>query len=87
MTKNYLTSANDMLGVLQTESTKSSISSLTLITTIGVVAGIVNYMVRDTYPNITLVGFYYFLILLAATAVVNLMVVYYYKYKSYKIKK
>jgi hypothetical protein len=51
MTKNYLNSANDMLGVLQTESTKSSISSLTLITTIGVVAGIVNYMARDSFPK------------------------------------
>jgi hypothetical protein len=87
MTKNYLNSANDMLGVLQTESTKSSISSLTLITTIGVVAGIVNYMVRDTYPKVTATGFVYFLILLLLTFLVNLGVVYFYKYKKYKIKK
>ena len=87
MTKNYLNSANDMLAVLQTESTKSSISSLTLITTIGVVAGVVNYMVRDTFPSITLTGFYYFIVLLALTFIINLMVVYFYKYKSYKIKK
>ena len=82
MTKNYLNSANDMLAVLQTESTKSSISSLTLITTIGVVAGVVNYMVRDTFPSITLTGFYYFIVLLALTFIINLMVVYFYKYKS-----
>jgi len=87
MTKNYLNSANDMLGVLQTESTKSSISSLTLITTIGVVAGIVNYMVRDTYPKVTPTGFVYFIILLFITFLVNLGVVYFYKYKKYKIKK
>ena len=87
MTKNYLNSANDMLAVLQTESTKSSISSLTLITTIGVVAGVVNYMVRDTFPSITLTGFYYFIVLLALTFIINLMVVYFYKYKSYKIKR
>lgn len=87
MTKNYVNSANDMLGVLQAESTKSSISSLTLITTIGVVAGIVNYMVRDTYPKVTLVGLGYFGILLLVTFVVNLLVVYYYRYKTYQIKK
>lgn len=87
MTKNYLNSANEMLGVLQAESTKSSISSLTLITTIGVVAGIVNYMVRDSFPKITYVGVMYFGILLFLTFLVNLCVMYFYKYKSYKINK
>lgn len=86
MTKNYLNSANDMLGVMQAESTKSSISSLTLITTIGVVAGIINYMTRDTYPKITFIGIIYFLVLLILTFVINLAVVYLYRYKSYKIK-
>jgi hypothetical protein len=87
MTKNYLNSALDMLGVLQAESTKSSISSLTLITTIGVVAGLVNYTVRDTFPKPTMTGFYYFLGLLLATFLINLGVVWFYKYKKYKIKK
>jgi hypothetical protein len=87
MTKNYMNSANDMLAVLQTESTKSSISSLTLITTIGVVAGIVNYMARDTFPNITVIGFYYFLVLILITFLVNIFVMYLYKFKKYKIKK
>jgi hypothetical protein len=87
MTKNYLNSANDMLGVVQSESTKTSISSLTLITTIGVVAGIVNYMARDSFPKITSIGFYYFLILLVLTGLINLGVVYFYKYKKYKINK
>lgn len=87
MTKNYMNSANDMLGVLQAESTKSSISSLTLITTIGVVAGVINYMIRDSFPKITVVGVGYFLVLLALTFVINLGVVYFYRLKSYKIKK
>ncbi len=86
MTKNYLNSANEMLGVLQTESTKSSISSLTLITTIGVVAGIVNYMTRDTLPKFTSAGFWYFIILLLVTFSINMAVMYFYKFKKYKIK-
>jgi len=87
MTKNYLNSANETFSVLQTESTKSSISSLTIITTIGVVAGLINYMVRDTYPKITYVGIIYFGVLLFLTFLVNMGVVYLYKYKSYKLKK
>jgi hypothetical protein len=87
MTKNYMNSANEMLSVLQAESTKSSISSLTLITTMGVVAGLVNYMAREAYPKVTFIGMYYFVLLLVITFLVNMSVLYFFKFKKYKIKK
>lgn len=86
MTKNYMNSANDMLGVLQTESTKSSISSLTLITTIGVVAGLVGHLSRDAFPKFTETGIYYFIGLLVVTFLINLGVQYFFKFKKYKLK-
>ena len=87
MTKNYLKSAIEILTSLQTESTKVSISSLTVITTVGVVAGIVNYMTRDSLPSLTYAGGEYFVLLLAITFLINLLVVNFYKFKKYKIKK
>lgn len=86
MTKNYMNSANDMLGVLQTESTKSSIASLTLITTIGVVAGLVGHLSRDAFPKFTETGIYYFVGLLVVTFLINLGVQYFFKLKKYKLK-
>ncbi|MBI5079187.1 hypothetical protein HZB06_00720 [Candidatus Wolfebacteria bacterium] len=48
MTKNYLASAIEIFSELQAKSTKNTISSLQLITTIGVVAGILGYLGKDT---------------------------------------
>ena len=56
MTTDYVNSAIQVVVELQNSATNKSIQSLTLITSMGVIAGLVAYLSRDTYPKITLVG-------------------------------
>ncbi len=86
MTKNYLTSAIELFTELQAKSTKNTISSLQLITTIGVVAAIFGYLGKDALPPITTMGLVYFVLLLAVTAIVNFTVSLIYKRLSYKVE-
>ncbi|MBI4359392.1 MAG: hypothetical protein HY577_02325 [Candidatus Nealsonbacteria bacterium] len=86
MTKNYLTSAIETFSELQAKSTKNTISSLQLITTIGVVAAILGYLGRDALPKFTSAGLIYFLLLMAMTWLINGVVSRFYKNKKYRIK-
>lgn len=85
MTKDYLNSAIDVCTELQQRSTKSSLSSLQLITTIGVVAGIIGYLGKDSLPTFTLMGGAYFVLLLILTWIVNACISKIYRHRSYKI--
>jgi hypothetical protein len=86
MTKNYLTSAIEIFTDLQAKSTKNTISSLQLITTIGVVAGILGYLSKDAWPKFTLIGIFYFALLMLMTWLINTAVSKFYKNKKYHIK-
>ncbi len=87
MTKNYLTSTIDEFSELQTKSTKNSISSLQLITTIGVVAGILGYLTKDSLPKFTAIGIVYFILLMLMTWIINSTVSKVFKNKKYSIDK
>lgn len=86
MTKNYLASAIELFSELQAKSAKNTISSLQLITTIGVVAGILGYLSKDTLPKLTSAGAIYFALLIVLTWVINGTVSRFFKGKRYKIK-
>lgn len=86
MTKNYLTSAIEIFSELQAKSTKNTISSLQLITTIGVVAGILGYLGKETLPKFTSMGLIYFSLLMIMTWVINGVVSKFYKNKKYNIE-
>lgn len=86
MTKNYLTSAIEIFTDLQAKSTKNTISSLQLVTTIGVVAGILGYLGKDTLPKFTSVGLIYFGLLMLMTWFINSVVSRFFKNKKYKIE-
>lgn len=86
MTKDYLDSAIEIFTELREKSTKNTISSLQLITTIGVVAGILGYLGKDKLPVFTQVGILYFVLLMAMTYVLNSIISKIYKHKRYKIK-
>ena len=86
MTKNYLTSAIEIFSELQARSTKNTISSLQLITTIGVVAGILGYLGKDTLPRFTSIGLIYFSLLMIMTWVINSIVSKFFKNKKYNIE-
>jgi hypothetical protein len=86
MTKDYLESAIETFSELQEKSTKNTISSLQLITTLGVVASILTYLTRDKLPIFTQVGALYFLMLMVMTWILNFTISKIYKYKKYEIK-
>jgi hypothetical protein len=86
MTKNYLTSAIEIFSELQAKSTKNTISSLQLITTIGVVAGILGYLGKDTLPKFTSIGLIYFSLLMIMTWAINGLVSRFFKNKKYNIE-
>lgn len=86
MTKNYLASAIEIFTDLQAKSTKNTISSLQLITTIGVVAGILGYLGRDALPKFTSIGLVYFSLLMLMTWIINAVVSKFYKNKKYIIE-
>lgn len=86
MTKNYLTSAIEIFSELQGKSTKNTISSLQLITTIGVVAAILGYLGKDAWPKFTFIGLMYFALLMGMTWIINSVVSKYFKSKKYSIE-
>ena len=87
MTDNYLNAAMELLNGIQAESTKTSISSLQLITTLGVVATIITYLGRDKLPVLTAEGLVFFLILIVVTSGLNQLVSRYFAGKTYTIRK
>jgi len=86
MTNNYLISAIEIFTELQAKTTKNTISSLQLITTIGVVAGILGYLGKDTLPKFTSIGLIYFSILMVMTWLINSVVSKFSKDKKYSIE-
>lgn len=85
MTKNYLDSTIQMLAELQSQSTISTISSLRLITSVGVVAGIFGYLGSEQIPHLTIIGIFYFIVLLIVALLVNQLISKFYFAKKYRI--
>lgn len=86
MTNHYLASAIELLTSLQAESTKNTISSLQLITSIGVVAGIISYLESDRLPNFTIVGILYFFLLLFVALIINNFLSSFYRNKKFNVQ-
>lgn len=85
MTSKYVDSAIQVFGEIGNQSTKNSIQALTLITTLGLLHGIISYFTLKQYPSFTLTGLAYFVMLVAATWLVNQVVTLSYKKMKYKI--
>jgi hypothetical protein len=85
MTEEYLKSAIAVVVELKAQSTKNTITSLTVITTLGVIAGILGYLSTKTLPKITLFGVFYFFILISLTWLINLTISFVFKQLKYKL--
>ncbi|KKS93507.1 MAG: hypothetical protein UW68_C0006G0013 [Candidatus Collierbacteria bacterium GW2011_GWB1_44_6] len=86
MTGNYLSSAIAVIAEIKGQATNKSIQSLQLITTYGVVGGIIGYLSKDSLPSITSQGMIYFGLLILVTFIVNLLVKVGYSGIKYKLK-
>src|SRR5205085_352949 len=67
MTTDYLNSAIQVITEIMSQTTNNSINSLRVITTIGVIAGIITYLSKDSLPKFTSFGFLFFVVLIIIT--------------------
>lgn len=85
MTTNYLNTAIQVIGDIKSQATNKSIQSLQLITTYGVVGGVIGYLSKDSLPVVTGNGLIYFGFLMVATYLVNKLVSFAYTKTKYKM--
>lgn len=86
MTKDYLSAAIKIIVELEGKATTASIKSLQVITSIGVISGILGYLAKEQFPKITPSGMLYFGILIIVTWIVNFIFLKIYTNLKYKIK-
>lgn len=86
ITKDYLNTAIQVVLEAKSQANANTIQSLTLITTIGVVSGIIGYLSKDQFPKITLIGMWYYLILIGLTWLINRIVFTVANNKKYKLE-
>lgn len=85
MTSNYLSTAIAVINEIKGQAMNKNIQSLQIITTYGVVGGIIGYLSRDSLPKITSSGMVYFGVLVLVTALVNKFVAVVYQRSRYKL--
>ncbi|KKT78200.1 MAG: hypothetical protein UW73_C0005G0025 [Microgenomates group bacterium GW2011_GWB1_44_8] len=85
MTADYLSTAIDVVKDIENRGLNNNIRSLQVITSIGVLSGILGYLGRDTLPKITYPGLIYFFILLIVIWPINYGINLIYKNHKYKI--
>lgn len=86
MTSDFTSSSLKLLQDLENNSLNNSIKSLQIITSIGVIAGILGYLTRDSLPIPTLYGLLFFAALILFSLIINLIIFLIYQNLTYKIK-
>ena len=86
MTSDYTENSLKLLGDLENNSLNNSIKSLQVITSIGVVSGVLGYLTKDALPTPTYKGVIFFVILVILSIAVNFIITLVYKNLKYKIK-
>ncbi len=86
MTTDYLNTAIQVITEIIAKTTYNSITSLRVITTIGVIASIVTYLAKDSFPHITVYGLFFFSLLILMTMIVNTAIEMLYKERAYDLK-
>lgn len=86
MTSDYLSTAIQVVLEAKNKANANTIQSLTLITTVGVISGIIGYLSKDELPKLSLIGVWYYLILILLTWLVNRIVMIIFQNKKYQLK-
>lgn len=86
MTSDYINSAIQIVVELENKATNVSIKTLQLITSVGVVSGVLGYLAGNKIPKVTKTGLIYFFLLLVATLLINWIISKYYRNLKYKLK-
>jgi len=86
MTTDYLSSTIQNIVEIKNQGTSRGIQSLQVITSIGVVSGIIGYFSKNELPKFTALGALYFVLIIAVTWLVNYSISALYKNKRYTLK-
>lgn len=86
MTIDYLMQAIQVVVEVKNQGTTRGIQSLQLITSIGVVSGLLGYFGRNEFPKFTGIGIVYFLLIIGITWFINRAVTKIYTRKKYQLK-
>lgn len=86
MTLDFNTSSLKLLQDLENNSLNNSVKSLQIITSIGVISGVLGYLTRDTLPEPTVYGMEFFGALVVVSIFINFIIWLVYQNLSYKIK-
>ncbi|MFH1500906.1 MAG: hypothetical protein ABIE22_03080 [archaeon] len=86
MTSEYVDSAISMIKEVETQAISSSIKSIQILASVGVVAGILGYLTRESLPSVSSSGAFYFGGLIVLAVLINYAIKLYYKNKKYKLK-
>ncbi|MEK7472174.1 MAG: hypothetical protein AAB624_02920 [Patescibacteria group bacterium] len=85
MTKQYLDSTIATLTEINSLSTRNSVDALTVITSVGVIGGILGFLARTDRPVVTDVGLLYIGILLAGSFLINRVLRFGFSFFKYKL--
>ena len=85
MTQKYVDSAIQIMTEISAQSTKTSVQALTVISSIGVVSAVINYMAIPKLPHFSNIGELYFIILLAVALLLNAGIALIYSLARYRI--
>lgn len=86
MTTDYLSSAIQNIVEIKNQGTSRGIQSLQVITSIGVVSGIIGYFSKNELPKFTALGALYFVMIIVITWLINFSISALYKNKKYTLK-
>ena len=86
MTSDYLDAAIKVVLEVENKSTNVTIRSLQLITTVGVVSGVLGYLSKSELPKFNQIGLIYFTTLLSVTWLINSLITLTYRRLRYKLK-
>lgn len=85
MTKQYLDSTIATLAEINSLSTKNSVDALTVITSVGVIGGIVTFLAKTDRPVVTSIGLLYIVILLTGSLLINRVLRFGFSFFKYKL--
>lgn len=85
MTKQYLDSATGTLLEINSLSTRNSVDALTVITSVGVIGGILTFLAKTERPAVTNVGLLYIAILLTGSLLINRVLRFGFSFFKYKL--
>lgn len=85
MTMQYLDSAIQIFTEMTALSTRNSVNALTIISSIGVVSGVIGFLAKEELPVVTRIGLIWFGSLLIGTVLINHLLKFIYSHIKYKI--